>query len=266
MKALYFLLLLLLISNHLFSKEKIVTEYQYSLTGMGFSQQKISFLSPVFYNGLSFVNTKGKVKVSKNRINTSVSEINVDFNFNKHNRIIYSLGYDFKYDKYYSLTIKDYPKSFPSLFVGWGYWFDSEFYVKPDNTNNPLYYNLNNLFCLSLYCEKKYPKVKISDEYNIPIIGLLSGSEYSSSLPYFFTEKDASFFQAFQIGSFGKNLQASNKLNIDYKMKTKKGLRIIRFQYEICSSLLNLNNNLKHNTFHVFKVGYLFNKVDYEHW
>lgn len=266
MKVASIFLSLFLVSIHSFSKDKLITEYRYSLSGIGFSQQKISFLSPVFYKGLSFVETRGNVKVSNKRINTFVSEFNVDINYNKFNRIIYSLGYDFKYDKYYLLTIKDYPKSFPNLYVGWGYWFDTEFYIKPDNTNNPLYYNLNNLFCLSLYCEKKYQKIKISDELNFPLVGLYSGSEYSNSLPYFFTEKDASFFQAFDIGCFWKNLQASNKLNIDYKMKTKKGLRTIRFQYEICSSLLHLNNNVKHNTFHVFKIGYLFNKVDYEHW
>jgi len=264
-KVICVLLLFLLISTNSFSKEKIVTEYQYYLSGIGFSQQKISFLSPVFYNGFSFVNTKGKVKVSKNRINTFVSEFNLDFNLNKHNRIIYSLGYEFKFDKYYLLTIKDYPKSFPSLFVGWCYWFDSEFYVKPDNTNNPLYYNLNNLFCLSLYCEKKYQKVKISYGLNVPFIGIYSGSEYSSSLPYFVTEKNATFFQAFDIGSFKRNIQMNHSFNVDFKINTKKTIRTFRFQYEIDVALLSLNNNIKHNTFHLFKIGYLFNISNYEH-
>lgn len=258
--------MLILISIHTFPKDKILTEYQYSLTGIGFSQQKISFLSPVFYNGFSIVDAKGKVKATCKSITTSSSEINFDSNSNEFNSNIYSLGFDYRFNKYYLLTLKDYPKSFPSLFVGWGYWFDSDIYIKTTNTNNPLYYNFNNMFCLSLYCDKKYQRVKISDEFNFPLTGLLSGSEYSSSLPYFFTEKNASFFQAFDIGCFWKNAQASNKLNIDYKLKTKKGLRTIRFQYEIFSTVLNLNNNIKHNTFHVFKIGYLFNKIDYEHW
>ena len=265
MRLLSILFILLLLSFHSLSKDKTVSEYRYSLSGFGFSQQKLTFLSPVFYNGYSLVSTNGKVQTTKDRINSFVTEFNMDYNSNKNNSYFYSMGFDLTYNKYYLLTIKDYPKSFPRLFIGWGYWLDSEIYLKPSNTNNPLYYNFNNLFCLSLYCEKKYQKVVISDEFNYPLTGLLSGSEYSSSLPYFFNEKDASFFQAFDVGCFWKNLQVSNKLNVDYKMKTEKGLRTIRFQYEIHATLLKLNNNLKHNVFHVFKIGYLFNTVDYEH-
>jgi len=266
MKFLCILFLFSFISINSFSKDKLLVDYQYTLNGLGLSQQKISFLSPVFYEGYSFVSTKGKVRSSNDRIASLVTEFNFDLNFNDHNSNFSSMGYDFRFSKYYLLTLKDYPKTFPKLFVGWGYWFDSDIYFKTYNTNNPLYYNFNNMFCLSFYGETKYKSVKISDELNVPFIGIYSGSEYSSSLPYFINEEDASFFQAFDIGSFGKNLQASNKLNIDYNLKTKKGLRTFRFQYEIFSTVLNLNNNLKHNTFHVFKIGYLFNKNDYEHW
>jgi hypothetical protein len=266
MKEKTILLLFLLISIQSFSKDKILTEYQYSLSGIGFSQQKISFLSPIFYNGFSIVSTKGKVKTTHNGITSFTNEFNVDFNSNEHNNKIYSFGFNLFYNKYYLINLKDYPKAYPNMFIGWGYWFDSDIFVKPDNTNNPLYYNLNNLFCLSFCLEKKFSKVKISYELNVPFAGIYSGSEYSSSLPYFITEKDASFFQAFDFGSFKKNTQMENKLNIDLKINTKKGIRTIRFQYMLSGEKLFLNNNLKHNTFHVFKIGYLFNKIDYEHW
>jgi hypothetical protein len=258
--------LFLILSIQSFSKDKILTEYQYSLSGIGFSQQKISFLSPVFYNGFSLVGSSGKVKASHNRIASFSTAFNVDFNSNEHNNNIYSFGFDLFYNKYYLINLKDYPKAYPNMFIGWGYWFDSDIYVKPDNTNNPLYYNLNNLFCLSFCLEKKFPKVKISYELNVPFAGIYSGSEYSSSLPYFITEKDASFFQAFDLGSFKKNTQMENKLNVDLKINTKKGFRTIRIQYTLSGEKLLLNNNIKHNTFHVFKIGYLFNKIDYEHW
>lgn len=264
MKVIFILPIFLLIYIHSFSKEKLLIDYKYSLSGLGFSQQKISFLSPVFYNGYSFVSSKGKVKSSFNRITSFATEFNIDFNFNDENSNIFSTGYDFRFNKYYLLTLKDYPKRFPKLFVGWGYWTDNDIYIKTTNTNNPLYYNLNNMFCFSFYGEKEYKGVKISDELIVPFIGIYSGSEYSSNLPYFISEEDASFLQAFELGGMGKNSQMSNKLNIDYRMKTKKGLRTIRFQYEISASTLNLNNNIKLNTFHVFKIGYLFNTVNYE--
>lgn len=265
MRLLSILFILLLLSFHSFSKDKTVSEYRYSLSGFGFSQQKLTFLSPVFYNGYSLVSTNGKVQTTKDRINSFVTEFNMDYNSNKHDSYFYSMGFDLTYNKYYLLTIKDYPKSFPRLFIGWGYWLDSEIYLKPSNTNNPLYYNLNNMACFTFCCEQKYQKVKISCEFNFTFFGIYSGSEYSSGLPYFIYEKDAGFFQAFDIGSFGMNPQSSHKLNVDFKLNAKRGMRSVRFQYEINGTLFSLNNNVKHNTFHVFKIGYLFNTVDYEH-
>lgn len=265
MKIIPIIFMLSLLSICSFSKDKIVTEYQYSLSGLGFGQQKVSFLSPIFYNASSLVSSRGNVKATKNRISIFDTETDIGINYNKAGSTFYSFDFDLSYSKYYLLKIKDYPASFPDLYAGWGYWLNTDFYIKPDNTNNPFYYNFNNLVCFGIYCEKKIQKVKISNEFRLSIFGIFSGSEYSSGLPYFLTEEDASFFQAFDIGSFKTDCRGSNKLNVDFRMNTKKKVRTFRLQYEINSSVLSLNGNIKHNTFHIFKIGYLYNLSNYEH-
>lgn len=232
---------------------------------MALGQQKISFLSPIFHKAYSIVSTNGKVIESSNRISSMAMDFCLDWNTTRHRSNFYSMGFDLTFNKYYLLKINDYPKNFPNLNFGCGYWLDSDIYLKPDNTNNKFYYNLNNMMCVALFCRKRFQNIEISYELNLPVLGLYSGSEYSSSLPYFTKEDNSSFFSAFKVGSLGVNEQMANKISLDYEIKTKKRVRTFRFQYAVNSSLLTLNNNTKHNTFHVFKIGYLFNIVDYEH-
>ena len=196
---------------------------------------------------------------------SSLYETNLDLNYKNPNSYFYSLGFDYYYNSNFRLRWKNYPDNFPDLFVGFGYWLDAEFYAKTSNSNNPCYYNLNNMLTFSFCCEKKFERVKLSYEFNIPVAGIYSASEYSSGLPYFLSEKDASFFQAFHLGSFGKNFQMENKFNVDLKLKTKKGFRTYRLQYAIANDQFLLNGNCKRNVFHLFKLGYLFNTVNYEH-
>lgn len=260
-----FAVLLFLISISSFSEDNLLDEYRYTVNGIILGQQNVSFLSPLYYNSYSLTTTRGHVCLSDKKL--SIFEFNDNFGFDFNNSsasILYSLGFDLNYSKYYLLNVKGYPASFPDVYLGWSYMLDTDFFLKISNTNNPFYYNFNNLACLGIYCEKKFQKIKISDELRFSVFGVFSGSEYSSSLPYFLTEEDGGFFQAFDIGSFGTETFISNKLNVDFKMNTSKGLRTFRFQYAIESSKLTLNENVRHYTFHVFKIGYLFNILEYE--
>jgi hypothetical protein len=265
MKIVCVLLLLTLMYKFSSSDDKIRSEFRYSLSGIGVGQQKISFLSPLFYMDYSFISSSGKVKETSSKIMSSLFETNIDLSLRTPLNIYYSFGIDYRSSSNYLLRLKDYPNSFPELFLGFGYWLETDFYLKPDNTNNPIYYNLNNMLCFSFYSEKNYQKIKISYEFEMPIVGIYSDSEYSSSLPYFFNEEKASFFRAFEIGSFKKNLQIDNKINLDFKIKIKQSLNTFRVQYSFCGNKFVMNGNIKHNIFHNLKIGYLFNKVGYEH-
>jgi len=265
MKIIFVLLLLTLMCKLSFSDDKIRSEFRYSLSGIGVGQQKISFLSPLFFMDYSFISSSGKVKETSSKIMSSLFETNIDLSLRTQGSFYYSFGIDYRNNLNYRLRLKDYPKSFPELFLGFGYWLDTDFYLKSENTNNPIYYNLNNMLSFSFYCEKNFQKTKISYEFEMPIVGIYSDSEYSSGLPYFLNEEKASFFRAFEIGSIRKNLQIDNKINVDFKIKVKKNINTFRVQYSFCGNKFVMNGNLKHNILHNLKIGYLFNKVGYEH-
>ena len=265
MRNLPVLLMFLLFSLPSFSGDKVLAQYNYSLYGVGVGQQKVSFLSPLFYTGYSYVSANGKVKETSNRVTQFETNINLAANSNHNNSNFYSAGFGLCYNKYYLFPLKDCPNSFPYFFAGWGYWLDAAIDYKPTNTNNPTCYNFNNMACVSVLCEKKFQNLRLSYQLKIPVLGIYSGSEYGSGLPYFLSEEGGNFFSAFDIGSVGMNPQMLNRFNADFKLKAKGGVRTLRVEYEISSTKLKLNNNVKHNTFHIFKVGYLFNKSGYEH-
>lgn len=157
LKIIVFLLLLVVVPA--FSADKFQTEYRYALSGIGFSQQKITYLSPLYYQGVSLVTSRGKVKLSEDRMVSSLYETNLDLNYKNPNSYFYSLGFDYYYNSNFRLRWKNYPDNFPDLFVGFGYWLDAEFYAKTSNSNNPCYYNLNNMLTFSFCCEKKFERV-----------------------------------------------------------------------------------------------------------
>lgn len=262
MRNLSVLLMFLLFSLPSFSGEKVTAQYNYSLYGVGVGQQKVSFLSPLFYTGYSYVSSNGKVTETARRVAQFETNINLTVNSNHDYNNFYSAGFGLRYNKYYPIKLKDCPNSFPRFFAGWGYWFDAEIDYKPTNTNNPTYYNLNNMACVSALCEKTFPNLKVSYLLNIPVLGIYSGSEYGSGLPYFLSEEGGNFFDAFCVGFVSQML---NRFSADFKLKAKSGVRSLRVEYEISTTKLKLNNNVKHNNFHIFKVGYLFNKSGYEH-
>ena len=248
-----------------FSGEKVTAQYNYSLYGVGVGQQKVSFLSPLFYNGYSYVSSNGKVTETSKRVTQFETTINLGVNSAHNYQDFYSAGFGLCYNKYYPFNLKDYPNSFPRILAGWGYWLDAAIDYKPTNTNNPTYYLLSNMASVSILCEKQLPKLRLSYMMNFPVLGIYSGSEYGSGVPFFISEEDGNFFDAFDIGSVGMNPQMRNRFNADFKLKTKSGVRTLRVEYEISSTKLKLNNNVRHYSFHIFKVGYLFNKSGYEH-
>ena len=153
---------------------------------------------------------------------------------------------------------------FPKAFIGWGFWNDTEFDFKTTNTNNPFYFKVSNMACVTFALEKKLKKIYIFNEFNLPLIGIYAGTEYSSLLPYFAIEgdeKETNPLSMFDILFISQNTQLQNRFNIDFKIKSKT----IRVQYALGYKKLHLNNNAVHSASHIFKIGYLFNKTPYVH-
>jgi hypothetical protein len=244
-------------------------EYRYRLFGVGFKQQQISYLSPLYYEGVSLIpETLGRTSFRSGTLTSSISDVFLDYFPNLHNNsYIMSIGGDYMYSRYYLLQKSvDYDtKTSSNLFIGWGYWCDYQVATKPDNTNNVLYYHFNNMGCLNVALSGKVGPVYLLNEFAIPLVGIYFGSQYSGQLPYFVTEEDANFFDDVDILFINKNLHFKNTLSADFKLKFSQRSTTIRLQYTLSGRTLRLNNNDLSNSCHLFKIGYLFNETSYAH-
>ncbi|MDR1416259.1 MAG: hypothetical protein LBJ57_02415 [Prevotellaceae bacterium] len=241
-------------------------DYRYSLLGLGAKQQKTSFLSPLFYEGVSLTTAFGTTSTRSSTMTSSCSNEHFDYlyNFSNDSKIV-AIGADYTYSKYYLLPKIGEQGAFSKLFAGWSYRLELETAVKPDNQNNPVYFHLDNMAGFAFSFKSRVKSVWIFDELMIPIAGLYLGSPYSSSLPYFATEREAGFFDAFDILFINKAPQLQNTLNVDFKLNFKRYSNTVRVQYVLNMRTLHLNNNETNSIFHLFRVGYLFNTIPYAH-
>jgi len=241
----------------------VATTYKHSLYGIGIKQQQVSYLSPLYYNGLSLMYSQGRVKpLSKNKM-TSVVDVNFDIFGHSHSEsVIFAFGADYTLNMLFLLPFKN--ERLPKIYAGAGGWAATEIDIKPNNVNNGMYYNINNKICFSFALEKKFKYVYIFNECNLPLFGFYFGTEYSSILPYSVVDEDAADSDVssdFKILDISQNTQIQNRLNVDFKIKS----RTLRLQYVAGYKMLRLNNNTVHNASHVLKIGYLFNKTPYVH-
>ena len=234
--------------------------YRYNLWGAGFKQQKISYLSPIFYEGVSLAAAAtGKASLRNRKLTTSGYDGYYDIFPNRHNEnFILSLEGDYAYNKHYMLPKKVDAKISANFFVGWGWWLDYMLAFKTNNTNNLMYYHFNNMGCLTFAATGRIKSVHILNELAIPLLGLYFGSQYSGWLPYSLAEEDANLLDDLDILFINKNLQLKNRLSVDFKL-FKRSATTMRVQYELSARALRLNNNELINICHIFKIGYLLN-------
>ncbi|MFV0289620.1 MAG: hypothetical protein ACK5IJ_01780 [Mangrovibacterium sp.] len=248
--------------------------YKFQLKGIGGGMGVIDFLAPTTYGSFILTSNKSEYLQHDGRVSTKNHYNNILFGRRRSSNssdqydnsdLILSYQYDFILNKRHALNLSQSFKKQLDISVGWAYWGAFGTDIKLGNTNNMLYYNLNNSLGFSVGLEKKLTikgtQFYIFNETTIPFVGIYLGSEYSSSLPYFIAEKDASLWEALHIGSFGANFQIHNDLNIDFKLKAKKKRksRIVRIRYSMDYMNLGLNNNTKHRMMHAITIGYTLN-------
>jgi len=119
-------------------------------------------------------------------------------------------------------------------------------YLKDDNTNNPVAYFFNLSFSPSLLLKYRFNIEKtqfdLGQQIDISLFSLVSSSEYSSVLPYGFTEADAKFFDAMRVVSFGslKKCLAITTLDVTPSMVQRQKWPVVRVSYMF--SGMNYNN------------------------
>jgi len=110
-------------------------------------------------------------------------------------------------------------------------------YLKDDNTNNPLAYFFNLSLSPNMllkYCfNLEKTSIELGQQIDIPLISLVSSSEYSSALPSGFIEEDASFFDAMRLASLGslRKCVAITTLDVTPSQERRQRIPVIRISY-----------------------------------
>lgn len=260
--------------------------YRYGLIGIGPISQKITFLSPVKYSGLTFNREIGSYKLKNKKITSSFLYSNIGYSSNHTSGTneneplalsllsadpIILINYGYLFNRRYRVNENKLPKNFPLFSIGWSYWMDYGSDIKYKNVNNILYYNFSNMAGISVGLQKRIKTKKmqldISNEFTSPLFGIYSASEFGLPVPYTVLSEDAKIWKHLDVGSFETNFQFKNNLNFDFKIRSKKNddVNTLRLQYGVNYTNLRLNNNQKVQVIHSFKFSYLFNISSYGH-
>jgi len=110
-------------------------------------------------------------------------------------------------------------------------------YLKDDNTNNPLAYFFNLSLSPNLLLKYRFhlekASLELGQQIDIPLVSLVSSSEYSSTLPSGFIEEDVSFFNAMRLASFGslRKCVTITTLDITPSPERRQKMPVIRISY-----------------------------------
>ncbi len=236
-------------------------EYSYTLRGAKVGVHQTSFLSPTYFPSIGISVLFGNHYKMKWIDYTPQNQLSLVMGADANEKSKVTTNYDLILNFSYPVIGNQPGKLIPRLSLGLAYWLNMDITTKADNQNNPVYYNLSNMLCFSVGLKKTFGWLQIHNEFLLPLVGLYNGSEFSSSLPHFLNEDGARLRDALHVGSFAMNSQVANRLNLDVRYRFMHLRGTIRFQYEIATQRLNLNNNTKHYAFHTVRLGFLIQRT-----
>jgi len=238
-------------------------QYTSKPISFGIGQAKISFLSPIVYHSYLFSVGYNKTITSSNCEKYIFYNMGFGVHTNNNKHKMFSMGEDLYLGQNH--LIKTNSSNAFRLYMGYAYWYDDDFYIKPENINNFLYTNISNKVSSSFVLTFKHKNIYIKNHLSIPVLGLYYGSKFSQDIPGII-EKEASVWEACKFGSFGINKHISNDLICDVRVKYKQTkFQTIRLEYAIEYAKMTLHNNTKNTVFHEFKISTLINQVNYNH-
>lgn len=238
-----------------FAKEPISLKDPF--VGCGGGMANISHLSPITYSNLSFKSGVNNIKIYPTRdvVYSSVGKVGINTNAN--NNMMMSFGYDFIIGQNHHFGIPNFENGIFKL--GYSFWNEDDFFLKPDNVNNVIYTNISNMAAVNLGFLYKINKARIENRFIIPVVGLYYGSKYDQNLPGILD--GSSFLDAFKFGSFNINTQFHNDLSYEVQIRYKKNKKqTLKITYGIDYAKLKLHNNTKHIANHEIKISTLISQ------
>jgi len=137
-------------------------------------------------------------------------------------------------------------------------------YLKDDNTNNPMAYFFNLSLSPTLLLKYRFntgkTKTELGQQIDLPLISLVSSSEYSSTLPPGFFEEDANFFDAMRLVSLGslKKCVTMTTLDITPSPERRQKRPVIRISYMFSGVNYSKGDFTIKSVEHLFFLGLIF--------
>ena len=212
--------------------------------GFGFPVINYSLLSSLNHSGysISFHSTRFREKPEHLTQFHQHFEIGILYN-QANDSYITTLGFNGAWSRHWYVTNRANPLR---LLLGSGADAGTGIYLKEDNTNNPLAYIFNLSVSPDLLLKYrlsiKKTSIELGQQIDIPFVSLISSSDYSSSLPYGIAEKDANFFDAMRLVSFGSLKKCVTVTTLDIIPAPEQRLKWPVFRISYMFSGMNYRN------------------------
>jgi len=203
--------------------------------GIGFPALNYSMLSPLNHSGYSLCFRSTRFRelpehLSQFQLN---SELGILYN-HANDSYITTLGFNCGWSRHWKKTDRPPPLH---LLAGAGATAGVNVYLKDDNTNNPMAYFFNLSLSPGLLLRYRFGNEKASfcfgQRIDLPVLSVVSSSEYSSALPFGFIEDEASFFDAMRIVSFGSLFKCllTTTLDVTPSLEHRRKWPVFRISY-----------------------------------
>ena len=231
--------------------------------GVGFPTVNYSLLSPLNHSGyaLYFHSTRFFDKPEYLTQFQLHFELGLLYN-NANDSYITTLGFNGEWSRHWYASDRTRPLR---LLLGAGADAGVNIYMKEDNTNNPLAYFFNlsanpDILIKYRWDNGKKTKFELGQQIYFPLVSLISSSEYSSALPYGFTEEEASFFEAMRLVSFGsfRKCATITTLDITPALDRRQKLPVFRITYMFSGMNYNKGDFSIKSADHLFLFGAIF--------
>jgi len=230
--------------------------------GFGFPVLNYPFLSELNHSGysLSFHSTRFREKPDHLTQFHQHFELGTLYN-NANDSYITKLGFAGGWSRHWRVTDRTRPLR---LFVGAAADIGVNIYLKDDNTNNPIAYFFNLSLSPGILLKYRFnindTKIELGQQMDFPLGSLISSSSYSSGLPYGIIEKEASFFDAMRLASFGslKKCATITTLDITPSLERRRKMPVFRVSYMFSGMTYSNGDFTIKSVDHLFLFGMIF--------
>ena len=212
--------------------------------GVGFPALNYSLLSQLKHSGYSFNFHSTRFREKPKYFSQLRLHFDLGLLYNNANdSYITTLGFHGGWSRHRHVSDRTRPLR---LLLGAGLDSGVAIYLKEDNTNNPLAYFFNLSVSPNLLFKYRFnirqTRFEIAQQIDVPFVSLVSSSDYSSGLAIGIIEKDANFFDAMRLTSFGSLKKCVTITTLDVTPSAQRRQKMPVFRVTYIFSGMNYRN------------------------